>query len=584
MDETPADGTVTCVADCPLTHFNDDGVCKRCSSLCSDVSGDGRVVCTGPAADQCTVCVYTASDGSCFEGCNPGQRTIKNVCGIPGYVLFNEVCYKYFEEEKTYDEARQTCDVDGGIVAVPKDSQTNTFIHELGGTMKRWIGLTDIDDEDQWVFADGQSLTSSSYENWNTDEPNNGNVDPDEVGEDCVEVSGSSHNWNDIGCHNIDTFVCQIDYTPSAVVTLTCEPCQPGYKCVNGDEVEEICPAGTYSRADGTACDPCAVGEFGSSGSSTCQLCPAGEFSTQAEASRCEPCPAGQYSSSEGSTSCKVCTAGQYSSSDSSACQPCPAGQFNTQSGSSSCDNCPAGQYSQSEGSTSCQDCPAGKYSLRSGSSVCWLCPAGWFNTQSGSDSCDSCPAGQHSPSIGSTSCQVCPAGTYSSSGSRDCTNCPAGQYSDTDGSTGCLDCPTGFTSTAGATSCNSCAFSGYIYSNGRCYKDFAEKNTYSEAQQTCAADSARLAMPKDSPTNTFIAGLGAGEDRWIGLTDIDNEDQWEFADGQSLDSSGYKNWNNNPQEPNGGTSENCAEVLGSSHKWNDESCDSSRGFVCQIG
>ncbi|CAH1264044.1 SCUBE3 [Branchiostoma lanceolatum] len=78
MDETPADGTVTCVADCPLTHFDDDGVCKRCSSLCSDVSGDGKVVCTGPAADQCTECVYTATDGSCFEGCNPGQRAIIN--------------------------------------------------------------------------------------------------------------------------------------------------------------------------------------------------------------------------------------------------------------------------------------------------------------------------------------------------------------------------------------------------------------------------------------------------------------------------------------------------------------------------
>ncbi|XP_066305086.1 macrophage scavenger receptor types I and II-like [Branchiostoma lanceolatum] len=195
--------------------------------------------------------------------------------------------------------------------------------------------------------------------------------------------------------------------------TLTCEPCQPGYKCVNGDEVEEICPAGTQSRVDGTACDPCAVGEFSpADGSSTCQPCPAGQFNTESGLSSCDPCPAGQYSSS-----------------GSSACQPCPAGRFNTQSGSASCDPCPAGQHSPSDGSTSCQICPAGQFSP-SGSSGCQLCPAGQHSTHSGSGSCDPCPAGQHSPSDGSTSCQVCAAGTYSPSGSSDCQVCPAGHLS----------------------------------------------------------------------------------------------------------------------------------------------------------
>ncbi|CAH1268597.1 Hypp3919 [Branchiostoma lanceolatum] len=76
MEEPAADGTVTCLAVCPLTHFDDDGVCKRCSSLCSDVSGEGTVVCTGPAADECTECVYTSGDGSCLEGCNPGEKAV----------------------------------------------------------------------------------------------------------------------------------------------------------------------------------------------------------------------------------------------------------------------------------------------------------------------------------------------------------------------------------------------------------------------------------------------------------------------------------------------------------------------------
>ncbi|XP_078607293.1 uncharacterized protein LOC144879573 isoform X3 [Branchiostoma floridae x Branchiostoma japonicum] len=213
-----AGGIVTCVTDCPLTHFDDSGVCRRCSSLCTDVSGAGQAVCTGPAAEQCTACVYTAADGSCLDGCTPGQK------------------------------------------AVP---------------------------------------------------------------------SGN---------------------------TLTCEPCQPGYKCVNGDEVEEICPAGTQSRADGTACDACAVGEFSATdGSATCQPCPAGQFNTESGATSCQPCPAGQFNPNTGAASCQDCPAGRYSSSGAASCSACPAGQYSSNSGSTSCLVCGTGLTS-SAGATSCTD------------------------------------------------------------------------------------------------------------------------------------------------------------------------------------------------------------------------------------
>ncbi|XP_035682444.1 cubilin homolog [Branchiostoma floridae] len=196
--------------------------------------------------------------------------------------------------------------------------------------------------------------------------------------------------------------------TPSgASDTITCEACQDGYKCVNGDEVEEICPAGTISRSDGTACDPCAAGEFsGAAGSTTCQQCPAGQFNTQSGSSSCQPCPAGKYSSSTGSTECQVCPAGRYSSRGSSSCTRCPAGRYSPSSGSSSCQSCPAGEYSSSSGSTSCQSCPAGQY-----------------NTRQGSTSCQSCPAGQYSGSSGSTGCLICQAGSTSSVGATVCTD-----------------------------------------------------------------------------------------------------------------------------------------------------------------
>ncbi|XP_035696833.1 uncharacterized protein LOC118430231 [Branchiostoma floridae] len=76
MEETSPDGVVDCVTECPLTHFNENSVCKKCSSFCVDVSNDGTRVCSGPTSADCDTCKYQ-HDGSCVEGCIPGQKAAK---------------------------------------------------------------------------------------------------------------------------------------------------------------------------------------------------------------------------------------------------------------------------------------------------------------------------------------------------------------------------------------------------------------------------------------------------------------------------------------------------------------------------
>ncbi|XP_066274625.1 uncharacterized protein [Branchiostoma lanceolatum] len=536
MEGTPPDGTVTCVADCPLTHFDDDGVCKRCSSLCSDVSGDGRAVCTGPAADECTVCVYTAADGSCLEGCSPGQKAVagsttsewKQIDGGLKFVSVgragvwsvssnDQIYYRRGTAGNEASPGTEWVHVSGGLKQISSgdgevwgvNSNDDIFIrqgisssspegsswHKIAGSLKQvhvsstsnqvwgvdstdqiyrrtgitasnpagteWehiegqqlkfvsvgrAGVWGVDSNDhiyyrtgtagneaspgtEWVQVSGglKQVTSGDGEVWGV----NGNdmvyvrqgltaATPEgtswlQIEGDLKEVYVSSSSNQVWGVDAADNIYRRVGIEQNTGDTLTCEPCRPGYKCVNGDEVEELCTAGTYSRADGTACDPCAVGEFSYSGASACELCPAGQHSTQSGSASCDPCPAGQYSSS-GASTCQLCPVGQYSSSGASACQLCPAGQHNAQSGSASCDLCPAGQYSSS------------------GASTCQLCPAGQHNTQGGSGSCDPCPAGQYISSEGSTSCQVCPAGKYSSqSGSGSCDSCPVEQVSTAD-------------------------------------------------------------------------------------------------------------------------------------------------------
>ena len=81
------------------------------------------------------------------------------------------------------------------------------------------------------------------------------------------------------------------------------------------------------------------------------------------------------------------------------------------------------------------------------------------------------------------------------------------------------------------------------------------------------------------------LVGVDTGDNVWIGLNDIDNEDTFVWKDG-STDT--YRNWIDNPVEPNGGTNENCVVMWMSGDsstdgKWNDISCSSSNtfSFVC---
>ncbi|XP_019639014.1 PREDICTED: tolloid-like protein 1 [Branchiostoma belcheri] len=119
------------------------------------------------------------------------------------YVNFTGHCYKSFTDLKTRDEARQACAADGGVLAMPKDSATNDFLASLSPvTGGRWLGLTDADGDGQWVFEDGQILTSSDYSNWQpNDQPN---------GSGCVGFWSTQSVWDPRGCDYLRGFICQI--------------------------------------------------------------------------------------------------------------------------------------------------------------------------------------------------------------------------------------------------------------------------------------------------------------------------------------------------------------------------------------
>ncbi|XP_019640473.1 PREDICTED: uncharacterized protein LOC109482222 [Branchiostoma belcheri] len=140
--------------------------------------------------------------GACVKTANASSQG----CPIAGYVSFDGSCYKSFTEQRTRDEARQTCAADGGILAMPKDSATNTFLANLADVVGgRWLGLTDVNNGGQWVFEDGQTLTSFGYANWLPGEPQ-----PDSGNGGCVGFWEGGSFWDEKECWYVRGFICQL--------------------------------------------------------------------------------------------------------------------------------------------------------------------------------------------------------------------------------------------------------------------------------------------------------------------------------------------------------------------------------------
>ena len=86
------------------------------------------------------------------------------------------------------------------------------------------------------------------------------------------------------------------------------------------------------------------------------------------------------------------------------------------------------------------------------------------------------------------------------------------------------------------------------------------------------------------APENDFLSATAASlnTDRWwMGFSDQNQEGVWVWSDGSPPS---YSNWEPTTTEPNGGTSENCGQLLRfyPAYTWNDEPCDQPLRFVCE--
>ena len=129
-------------------------------------------------------------------------------CGSAGeYIEWpdNGHFYRLVTSSAEWNPARTTCEDDGAYLVVIGDQAENDHVRSLSGNGNLWIGLSDQDDEDTFVWANGVELDEDNdFASWNNGEPNN------QGEEDCVEMRGNG-SWNDSSCGDRREFVCECD-------------------------------------------------------------------------------------------------------------------------------------------------------------------------------------------------------------------------------------------------------------------------------------------------------------------------------------------------------------------------------------
>jgi len=111
--------------------------------------------------------------------------------------------------------------------------------------------------------------------------------------------------------------------------------------------------------------------------------------------------------------------------------------------------------------------------------------------------------------------------------------------------------------------------------SAGQCYFSFGDFQAWSDARSDCLFVDADLATVNDGTENQFLDSI-LGHGSWIGLNDLAVDGTFEWASGAPVS---FVNWAGG--EPNGGTSENCAQLYDGA-LWNDSPCSQLNTYVCE--
>ena len=128
--------------------------------------------------------------------------------------IFNGHSYFISRNEKTWHQAKQDCELNGGHLVTISDAGEDNFVLSLISSGSYWIGLTDEAQEGIFRWITNEPL---AYMNWCPGEPSNSN------NEDYGEINGCSFGkWNDQNITSVRKYILEMDdLQPPEVGTIS---------------------------------------------------------------------------------------------------------------------------------------------------------------------------------------------------------------------------------------------------------------------------------------------------------------------------------------------------------------------------
>jgi len=116
----------------------------------------------------------------------------------------------------------------------------------------------------------------------------------------------------------------------------------------------------------------------------------------------------------------------------------------------------------------------------------------------------------------------------------------------------------------------------------GRALKYFEEQLPWNDAVKACNnlhfPGGGHLLTVDSTAVNDWV--LRQPHSIWIGLSDQESEGEWKWESGKPLEKDFW-----HPGEPNNVDGEDCAKAnaWSETQNWNDQSCESSNYYACEI-
>ncbi|XP_047424118.1 collectin-12-like [Mugil cephalus] len=126
--------------------------------------------------------------------------------GCPSeWLNYRDKCYFFSKDLHSFDDAKTTCGSKSSSLLIISDMEEQKWLKkQISGKGYFWMGLTDKQEENKWLWLDG---TEPAFTNWKPGQPDNWGHGKEE-GEDCA---GLIHEglWNDFFCEDLISYICE---------------------------------------------------------------------------------------------------------------------------------------------------------------------------------------------------------------------------------------------------------------------------------------------------------------------------------------------------------------------------------------